>query len=58
MERMHAADTVVYCSDYPHWDTDDRDVGLPDLPDSMAERVFHATAQELYDLPGDGSPLV
>jgi predicted TIM-barrel fold metal-dependent hydrolase len=58
IEIMHGEDTLVYCSDYPHWDTDDRDAGLPDLPEPLAEAVFHGNARELYDLPDDGRPLV
>jgi len=57
MEIMHGEDTLVYCSDYPHWDTDDRDHGIPSLPDDIERGMYYANAQELYDLPSDGSPL-
>jgi predicted TIM-barrel fold metal-dependent hydrolase len=57
IEIMHGEDTLVYCSDYPHWDTDDRDHGIPPLPDEVEKGMYYGNAQELYDLPSDGSGL-
>jgi predicted TIM-barrel fold metal-dependent hydrolase len=50
MEMMHAEETLMFSSDYPHWDGDSPTHGLPRLPDQLAERVYHKNAQELYGL--------
>jgi predicted TIM-barrel fold metal-dependent hydrolase len=58
MEIMHGQDTLVYCSDYPHWDTDDSDAGLPALPDALRASLYYRNARDLYGLPDDGRSLV
>lgn len=57
LEMMHAEETVMFASDYPHWDTDSPMYALPPLPDGMEERVFAKNAQELYGLPNDPTTL-
>jgi len=56
-EMMHAEETLLYCSDYPHWDNDDRDYGLPPLDEPLRSRILYKNAQELYDLPDDPADL-
>jgi predicted TIM-barrel fold metal-dependent hydrolase len=57
LEMMHAEETVMFASDYPHWDTDSPDHGLPPLDDDLKAAVTHENAQELYDLPDDPADL-
>jgi predicted TIM-barrel fold metal-dependent hydrolase len=58
MEMMYGEETLLYCSDYPHWDTDEKNAGLPEFPDPLGKRILAGTARELYGLPEDGSALV
>jgi predicted TIM-barrel fold metal-dependent hydrolase len=49
--RMLNADkTVVYSSDYPHWDGDPADRILHSLPEPMQHRIFWQNAADLYHL--------
>ena len=56
-EMMHAEETLLYCSDYPHWDNDDPKYGLPRLEEPMKSRILYKNAQELYGLPADPEKL-
>jgi predicted TIM-barrel fold metal-dependent hydrolase len=47
--RRVAEHTLLYCSDYPHWDFDDP--GQIPLPEPWRERIFDTNARELYGLP-------
>ena len=47
---IHAEKTVVYSSDYPHWDGDDADHILRGLPEAMQQRIFWQNAADLYRL--------
>ncbi len=49
LEMMHAERTVMFSSDYPHWDNDSPRHGLPKLPEALAGRIFHGNAEELYN---------
>ncbi len=49
-EMMHAEETVMFASDYPHWDGDSPAHGLPNLPEDLSEAIYHRTAQKLYGL--------
>jgi predicted TIM-barrel fold metal-dependent hydrolase len=49
LEAIDGEHTLLYASDYPHWDFDDPTL-LP-LPPAWKERVFYENARELYGLP-------
>ncbi len=55
LEMMHADRTVMFSSDYPHWDNDSPLHVLRALPADLAERIFYRNAQELYGLPAKPS---
>ena len=48
LEMIHAEKTVMFSSDYPHWDNDSPTHGLPKMNESLASRIFYDTAAELY----------
>ncbi len=48
-EMIKAEKTVMFSSDYPHWDNDSPHHGLPNLPEKLKERIFYENANELYD---------
>ena len=50
-EMACAERTVIFSSDYPHWDGDCPVQGLPKLPKPMRDRIMYQNAQELYGLP-------
>jgi len=50
LEAMHAERTLVYSSDWPHWDWDDPATTFPKLPESLHRRVFADNARELFGL--------
>ncbi len=52
-EMIHAEKTVMFSSDYPHWDNDSPKHGLPRLPPELAERIYHKNAEELYKVKFD-----
>jgi len=49
-EMIHAEKTVMFSSDYPHWDFDNPHKALPPLEPEMKQRVYYDTAAELYRL--------
>ncbi|MDI4648425.1 amidohydrolase family protein [Cohnella hashimotonis] len=51
LDSIHADETLMYCSDYPHWDYDSPKQALPKLADGLADRVYYDNAAELYGLP-------
>ena len=51
LEMMHAQETLMFSSDYPHWDGDSPTHAFPKLPQDLADRIFCKNAQELYRLP-------
>jgi len=50
-DMVQAHRTVMFSSDYPHWDFDSPRAALPKLPADLAERIYYKTAQEFYGLP-------
>ncbi|WP_284645065.1 amidohydrolase family protein [Paenibacillus silviterrae] len=51
MKSMFAEKTLMYCSDYPHWDFDSPMQALPKLDDALWDRVLYYNAAEFYGLP-------
>jgi predicted TIM-barrel fold metal-dependent hydrolase len=49
LEMIHAEETLMFCTDYPHWDGDysPRQV-FPKLSDDLERAIFFETANELY----------
>ena len=50
LDAMHADETLVYSSDWPHWDWDDPATTFPKLPERLHRRVFCENARELFGL--------
>jgi predicted TIM-barrel fold metal-dependent hydrolase len=48
MEMIHAEKTLMFSSDYPHWDNDSPEHGLPRLPDDLADRIYYKNADAVY----------
>jgi predicted TIM-barrel fold metal-dependent hydrolase len=51
MKSMFAEETLMYCSDYPHWDFDSPLQALPKMDDALWDRVLYYNAAEYYNLP-------
>jgi len=45
---IHAEKTLMFSSDYPHWDNDSPHHGLPRMSEELSHRVYHRNAEELY----------
>lgn len=50
LDMVHAEETLLFSSDYPHWDGDSPAHGLPRLPDDLSEAIYHGNASALYGL--------
>ena len=50
MDAMHAEETLVFSSDWPHWDWDDPATTFPKLPERLHQRVFCENAREMFGL--------
>jgi predicted TIM-barrel fold metal-dependent hydrolase len=50
-EWAQAERTLMFASDYPHFDFDAPDTSLPPLPEPLRGRVFSETAREVFKLP-------
>jgi len=50
LKWMHADQTMVYCSDYPHWDMDLPTKILSGVSPELKRRIFGENARELYRL--------
>ncbi len=51
MDMVNAQKTVIYASDFPHWDFDDPHRILQPLDETLKRRIFYENAAELYGLP-------
>ena len=52
LEMIDAHSTLLYASDYPHWDFDAPTRALPrEVPDDLRRRILGRNALELYGLP-------
>ena len=50
LEMMHAEKTMLFSTDYPHWDTDYPHTTLQRLPAEMKKRIFYDNAAEVFNL--------
>jgi predicted TIM-barrel fold metal-dependent hydrolase len=50
LEMIDATHTVMFSSDYPHWDFDNPKMALPPLRGEMKQRILAGNAAELYGL--------
>jgi predicted TIM-barrel fold metal-dependent hydrolase len=48
LEMMDAGRTLLFSSDYPHWDFDDPLAAFKGVPEPLRRRIFSETAAELY----------
>ncbi len=52
--RLHADETIMFSTDYPHWDYDAPARALPPrTPADLRARIMNRTACDLYGLPTD-----
>lgn len=54
LEMVHAERTVIFSTDYPHWDNDSPKNTFRRVPEPMKQRIFYDNAAELYGL---GAPV-
>lgn len=57
LEIIHAEKTLLFSSDYPHWDNDSPLHALPKLPAELEERIFWKNADETYRFTCKGAQL-
>jgi predicted TIM-barrel fold metal-dependent hydrolase len=50
LDMVDATHTVMFASDYPHWDFDNPKMALPPLRGEMKQRILAGNASELYGL--------
>ncbi len=49
LEMIHAEKTLMFASDYPHWDNDSPKHGIPSrIPEDLRARIMHLNAEETY----------
>jgi len=49
-EMIHADKTLMFSSDYPHWDNDNPAKSLPRLDEALRDRILWQNAAELFGL--------
>ena len=47
-DMIKAEKTLLFSSDYPHWDNDDPFHCFPKLPEDLEERIYWKNAEEVY----------
>jgi len=47
---MHAEETLLFSSDYPHWDFDNPRQVFREAPDALRKRIYSENAAEFYGL--------
>ena len=57
LKWMDAENTLLYSSDYPHWDFDAPDYTIGRMPEAIRERVMYGNSIEVYGLPESVSAL-
>ncbi|WP_127588829.1 amidohydrolase family protein [Paenibacillus koleovorans] len=50
LHMIEADKTLLFSSDYPHWDNDNPRMALPRMPKEMKQRILAGNAAELYGL--------
>lgn len=50
LEMVHADRTLLFSTDYPHWDNDNPKKTFTRVPEAMRRRIFYDNAAELYGL--------
>ncbi|HEX3736864.1 MAG TPA: amidohydrolase family protein [Solirubrobacterales bacterium] len=50
-EMLHAGETLMFSSDYPHWDSDDVTRVAKVLPEEIRDDVMFGNAADLYGIP-------
>jgi predicted TIM-barrel fold metal-dependent hydrolase len=50
LEMIQAEKTLMFSSDYPHWDNDSPKHAFPKLPEALMERIMYKNAEETYPL--------
>jgi len=50
LEMLQAGETLMFGSNYPHWDSYEPGEAIPDLEPELARAVFSETATEFYGL--------
>jgi predicted TIM-barrel fold metal-dependent hydrolase len=48
LDMVYAEETLVYSSDYPHWDFDDPNRALNDIPADLRRRICVENGRRLY----------
>ncbi len=49
-EMIHAEETLVFSSDYPHWDNDNPKAVLGQLDEQSRRRIFETNARSIYGI--------
>jgi len=47
LDMLHADETLIYCSDFPHFDWNDPVTTFPKLEDHMHQRIFADNALDM-----------
>ena len=51
LDMLHADETLIFCSDFPHFDQNDPVTVLPGISDRMRRRIFADNALEMLRMP-------